>query len=230
VYLGADPKHALHFERIRDAHSVYIGIKVSDDDELSPRLQIGTVPFAAQADSCTEAETLEGMPASEFALAKHKHAAMDIADGPGSGLDADTLDGKHAESLASAIGYFDVVESTLPSPVLLSASPIVVASKIVVNVPSRGHVVINASAVISLNATVAAAGTACSISESPTLQAAARLTPVFAQTAAPQVPFAITAGYELEKGDKTFYLLCSRANDLYIIVTGMTAIFSANKL
>lgn len=44
---------------------------------------------------------LDGLDSTDLAAASHEHDANDIADGPGSGLDADTLDGKSSDEFVN---------------------------------------------------------------------------------------------------------------------------------
>lgn len=71
VHLG--DVEALDFSMFPASGSVYIGLKVDGGEELSPRMQIGTVPFAARALSCAEAQTLQGAAAADFATVDHAH-------------------------------------------------------------------------------------------------------------------------------------------------------------
>jgi hypothetical protein len=60
----------------------WLGIKVGEDPEISPRSQLVSVPYAV-------------------AVGSHTHGAGDISpQGSGSGLDADMLDGQHASHFA----------------------------------------------------------------------------------------------------------------------------------
>lgn len=45
---------------------IFLGVTVGDDPEMTPRLQLGTVPFAAFAQTCGDAGTLGGMAAEDF--------------------------------------------------------------------------------------------------------------------------------------------------------------------
>lgn len=45
---------------------VFLGVQVGEDPELTPRLQFGSVPFAAFAQSCGDASTLGGVPVEDL--------------------------------------------------------------------------------------------------------------------------------------------------------------------
>lgn len=47
---------------------------------------------------------LDGLDSTDLAAASHEHDANDIADGPGSGLDADTLDGMSSDEFVQPAG------------------------------------------------------------------------------------------------------------------------------
>ncbi|MGE3762947.1 MAG: hypothetical protein AB7L94_11860 [Kofleriaceae bacterium] len=51
--------------------SVWLGISVGTDEEMTPRFELGTVPYAAV---CEESALLGGMPPSAFASTAHDHA------------------------------------------------------------------------------------------------------------------------------------------------------------
>ncbi len=114
---------------IFDGNDRWLGVKVGTDPETSPRMPLAFVPYAFWA---LNADTLDGQDASDFAAAGHNHdtdyvddnanevdnadvadgalspakisgtAWTSINDGPGSGLDADTLDGQDASDFAAA--------------------------------------------------------------------------------------------------------------------------------
>ena len=64
VYLGAT--QSLDLSIFRDMHSLFLGMTVDQDPEMSPRFSIGSVPFAGFAQHAGDAQTLEGRPASDF--------------------------------------------------------------------------------------------------------------------------------------------------------------------
>ncbi|MDD9940438.1 MAG: hypothetical protein OXU20_05180 [Myxococcales bacterium] len=45
----------------------FLGITIDEDPEMTPRVQLGSVPFAAFAQTCASAATLDGKPVSAFA-------------------------------------------------------------------------------------------------------------------------------------------------------------------
>ncbi len=65
VYLGEiNPLDPALF---RAQASVHIGIRVGADPEMTPRIPLGSVPYAAYATNCGDADTVEGMTAEELA-------------------------------------------------------------------------------------------------------------------------------------------------------------------
>ena len=44
----------------------FLGITIDEDPEMTPRIQLGSVPFAAFAQTCANATTIAGKPASAF--------------------------------------------------------------------------------------------------------------------------------------------------------------------
>lgn len=56
-----------------DGGPIYLGITVGTDNEMTPRFQIGTVPYAGVCEMAEDAEKLGGLPASMFASATHEH-------------------------------------------------------------------------------------------------------------------------------------------------------------
>jgi len=71
VYLGRD--EALDLGLLPASGNVYVGLTVDGGEELSPRFQIGAAPFAARAASCSEAQSLQGAAAEDFATVDHGH-------------------------------------------------------------------------------------------------------------------------------------------------------------
>ena len=57
---------------------VYLGITVGNDSELSPRVPLASVPYSMQA---SDADTVDGLHASDLANANHSHSALDAPDG-----------------------------------------------------------------------------------------------------------------------------------------------------
>jgi len=70
---------------------------------LTPDTRIAAVPYALQAETAVDADTVDGAHASDFADAAHNHKPSEISpQGADSGLDADTVDGSHAKDFAGA--------------------------------------------------------------------------------------------------------------------------------
>ena len=72
----------------RDVETTFLGLAVGDDPEMEPRLQLGSVPYAAFAEWAREATMLEGNSSSDFASASHDHDWSEL-----NGVPADLLDG-----------------------------------------------------------------------------------------------------------------------------------------
>ena len=66
----------LDLSLLRDNPGMWIGIAIEDDDEL-PRFALATVPYAAMAEYCEDANSLGGRPASDYALASELADAVD---------------------------------------------------------------------------------------------------------------------------------------------------------
>jgi len=98
-----------------DGSDLYLGVKVGSDDEMAPRRRMVSVGYAYRAEAAVDADTVDSMHASDFesagAVSTHAAdpsahhtrytnaeavAAIKAADGAGSGLDADIVDGIHA--------------------------------------------------------------------------------------------------------------------------------------
>jgi hypothetical protein len=98
----------------------YIGVTVGTDSEMTPRVKINSVPFAYRslsADSTTNAtnsDTVDTIHASTDATvdylyplgANSRFPVVVITQGPGSGLDSDTLDGYQATDFALSSGNY----------------------------------------------------------------------------------------------------------------------------
>lgn len=80
VYLGES--QALDFRMFPASGQVFIGLVVDGGEELSPRIQIGTVPYAARASICEEAQTLAGATAQDFATVDHTHDYSELTGVP----------------------------------------------------------------------------------------------------------------------------------------------------
>lgn len=61
---------------------VFLGLSVDGAAELSPRLQLGSVPYAGFAQTCSDSKMLDGQGASAFALTGHKHTAAEVGAAP----------------------------------------------------------------------------------------------------------------------------------------------------
>ena len=66
VYLGDEASSTLTLDLFRDHESVFLGITVGADAEGTPRLQLATAPFAAFAQYCGDAVTVEGMTIADL--------------------------------------------------------------------------------------------------------------------------------------------------------------------
>jgi hypothetical protein len=64
VYLG--DQVPLPLEIFRDHTLLWLGMQVGDDEELTPRVQLGAAPFAAFAQYCGDATTLGGYTADQL--------------------------------------------------------------------------------------------------------------------------------------------------------------------
>jgi hypothetical protein len=94
AYLGT--LNAIDLALFRDVGTIYLGITVGGDPEMTPRLEVGTVPFAAFAQHAGDARTLQGLTPDDFASDWSDITGIpaDIADGDddttysaGTGLD-----------------------------------------------------------------------------------------------------------------------------------------------
>ncbi len=65
VYLG--DQAALDLAQLASLPSAYLGIAVNGDDEMD-LIELGTVPFAAAAEFCAEATTLQGLSPADLTL------------------------------------------------------------------------------------------------------------------------------------------------------------------
>lgn len=103
-----------------------LGVAVGGDPEMSPLQPLTAVPYAFNSAKAGDADTLDGKHGSAFAPSSHPHSGADITtgvvpyavlpgdivrqekvigivtenDGPGSGVDADLLDGKDSKAFA----------------------------------------------------------------------------------------------------------------------------------
>jgi hypothetical protein len=96
--LGA--AEALDLASLAREEGLYLGITIAGDDELSPRLRIGTVPYAAYANAAGDADKLAGKSLDEVvALASNGVAGP---QGPAGPAGANGMDG--APGAPGAIG------------------------------------------------------------------------------------------------------------------------------
>jgi hypothetical protein len=97
IYLGETA--ALDLAIMRDRSELWLGIAINDDAELEPRIRLATAPFAAFAQYCGDASTLEGRAAADFAPAVHSTAWADIT-----GVPADLADGDDNTTYTAGAG------------------------------------------------------------------------------------------------------------------------------
>lgn len=67
---------------IAGARELWLSIAIGEEEEMKPRLRIGTVPYAAHALSCAEATTLQGAAPEDFAMSNHTHAFSELTAVP----------------------------------------------------------------------------------------------------------------------------------------------------
>lgn len=72
---------------------VWLELEV-DSDVIEPRFRLGSVPYAAYASSCGDAQTVGGLDATQLATSDHAHAFSDLT-----GLPAGLADGDDADAL-----------------------------------------------------------------------------------------------------------------------------------
>ena len=77
VLLGDDPSNPLPVD-LAAVSELFVGVRVGDDEEMTPRLRVASVPFSLHAN---DADTLAGQPAGAFAAADHGHA-LSALQGP----------------------------------------------------------------------------------------------------------------------------------------------------
>ncbi len=111
---------------IFNGQALWLGVTVGADPEATPRQRIAHSPYALHSQHANQANELGGFPPGAFARAVHEHSGAEITsgtvaapridpaiarddeivptvlsnDGPGSGLDADKLDGQDASAFA----------------------------------------------------------------------------------------------------------------------------------
>ena len=60
---------------------LYLGITVGADDEMSPRVPLASVPFAMHASQASDADTVDGLHASDLTTSSHTHNSLSAQDG-----------------------------------------------------------------------------------------------------------------------------------------------------
>ncbi len=122
IHLGADPIGNPFSTDLFNGQR-WLGVTVGTDTEMVPRQLLTSTPFAMRAAIAdrVENEAIETIHLANNAVTIEKIAdgsvtgveivdgsitAMDIYSGSGSGLDADTLDGQHAESFLKTISDY----------------------------------------------------------------------------------------------------------------------------
>jgi hypothetical protein len=97
VYLGETAP--LDLSIFRDNTEVWLGMAVAEGAEMSPRIRLASMPYAAMAAYCGEASTLNGATADDFALASHTHELTELT-----GVPADLLDGDQDTTYSAGTG------------------------------------------------------------------------------------------------------------------------------
>lgn len=100
VVLGANPVNPIDPSLFSGAPA--IGIAVESDPEMTPRRELTSAAFSVRAASAETADTVADGAVTDAKIAG-PIAAAKIAQGPGSTLDADTLDGKNAADLQNRV-------------------------------------------------------------------------------------------------------------------------------
>lgn len=73
----------------RDQGLLWVGVRVGEDPEASPRMQLGSVPYAGYAEHAGDAATLGGLPAEAFAALDHGHPWSELTGVPAGLADGD---------------------------------------------------------------------------------------------------------------------------------------------
>ncbi len=97
VYIG--DVEALDLGLFRISETLYLGVTVDDDAEMSPRYQLATTPYAGFAQFCGDSSLLDGRAADAFAPTGHEHSFADLA-----GVPADLLDGDSDTTYTAGVG------------------------------------------------------------------------------------------------------------------------------
>lgn len=78
AYLGQAGSPALDLAEFNRTE-VYLGLTVESDPEMSPRVRLGTAPYAAVAQSAVDANTLGGVDSTGFAREPHTHSLAEVS-------------------------------------------------------------------------------------------------------------------------------------------------------
>lgn len=95
--------------------AVYLGVKVGEDAEMTPRILVVSAPFAVNSGA------LDGKGADEFAESVHGHTGSQITGAVANATNAansDTLDGSHATAFAGSVhnhAASDLTSGTVPA-------------------------------------------------------------------------------------------------------------------
>lgn len=137
AYLGQTSP--LDLTMFRDQSSLYLGVRVDSDPEMSPRIAFGTTPFAAFASYAGDAETLGGLDSSEFAPASHTHPMTEIT-----GIPHDLLDGDDDTTYNAGMGLQLLSGNTMavdPSTTQLRVNGSCPGGEAVVGIQESGDVI-----------------------------------------------------------------------------------------
>ncbi len=63
-------------ETVFDGTECYLGVKVEADAEMTPRRRVVSVGYAYRAEAAVDADTVDGLHASDFASANHTHSGV----------------------------------------------------------------------------------------------------------------------------------------------------------
>jgi len=93
LYVGAVGSPVFDLALFATHDALWLELEV-DNDVIDPRFRLGSVPYAAYAASCGDAETVGGVAATELATSTHAHAFSDLT-----GVPADLADGDDSDAL-----------------------------------------------------------------------------------------------------------------------------------
>jgi hypothetical protein len=62
--------------------TLFVGMSVEGDAEMTPRLEVTTAPYAGFAQYCDDAQKLQGLESSAFSLVEHAHSFNSLTDVP----------------------------------------------------------------------------------------------------------------------------------------------------